>query len=757
MQFDLHKLGWKSFEDLVACVLRETLGQTFQVFSDGVDGGRDGAFYGCWTSTGPADTMSGSFCVQCKHTSKAETKMSLSIIENELPKVKRLAATGLADAYLLFTNCSLSAETAAALEEEIRKAGAKQAKIFGAEWLNQSIATKPSLRRLVPRLYGLGDLTQIVTHQAYRQARGVLQSIAPDLECFVPTDAYRQCAHALKDHGFVMLIGDPASGKSMIANLLALSAADEWDLETLILNCPQDLDKKWNADEPKQFFWVDDAFGSNHCDFSRVQEWNQRLPELKAAIHLGARVVFTSRSYIFRAAQSRLNTHKFELLNDSRVTIEIENFSGLEKAMILYNHLKLGKQPATFKTRVKEFLPSVTLTPKFLPEIARRFSNPKFTSKLSTSRAGVSDFFNHPVEVMAEIVRGLASGEKAAVALVFASGGRLPIPLQDHDPHIAKTIASMQSSIGDVKAALSALDDSLLRKTSVSDTQHWQFRHPTIRDAFASDVASNPELVDIYLSGVSKERLIDEISCGDMGIEGVKLIVPPPLYERVLGIVAPKGQAAAVTKPVIAFLAERCSAGFLRMFFDGTAAIGLLEQHVVSANPFDITLMLLCRLNKEKLLPEDVRLKVIERIQRLAELHFSDCFVDGDFVGKLVSAEENAEFLAKQKDVIFSNADEILDEVEADWSVDDDAEDAFYYIRRLVERLQDENEIRYGEVDYDEAESVAATEFLAAIKSKVDGLKQRQSAAESYDELETEDAEPGALPSSRSIFDDVDE
>jgi hypothetical protein len=30
MQFDLHKLGWKSFEDLVACVLRETLGPTFQ-------------------------------------------------------------------------------------------------------------------------------------------------------------------------------------------------------------------------------------------------------------------------------------------------------------------------------------------------------------------------------------------------------------------------------------------------------------------------------------------------------------------------------------------------------------------------------------------------------------------------------------------------------------------------------------------------------------------------------------------------------
>lgn len=196
---------------------------------------------------------------------------------------------------------------------------------------------------------------------------------------------------------------------------------------------------------------------------------------------------------------------------------------------------------------------------------------------------------------------------------------------------------------------------------------------------------------------------------------------------------------------------------FLRLFFDENAVIELLVEHVVSANPFDVTLVLLSRLNKERLLPEDTRVRVVERIRHLAELNFSDCFVDRDFVGKLVSAEENAELLARQKDVIYLNTDEILDEAEAGWSVDEDAEDAFYYIRRLVERFQEENEITFGAAEYSEAESVAATEFLAAIKSKVDLLKQRQSVAESYDELETEEAEPGALPSSRSIFDDVDE
>lgn len=50
IKFDLHKLGWKAFEDLVGTVLRNTMGQSVQVFSDGADGGRDGAFLG--TDTG---------------------------------------------------------------------------------------------------------------------------------------------------------------------------------------------------------------------------------------------------------------------------------------------------------------------------------------------------------------------------------------------------------------------------------------------------------------------------------------------------------------------------------------------------------------------------------------------------------------------------------------------------------------------------------------------------------------------------------
>src|SRR5882724_4265041 len=73
--FALHTLGWKSFQDLIASVGSEILGQTFQVFLPSKDAGRDGAFYGKWEPKAN-ECLSGSFVVQCKFTSKANASLS---------------------------------------------------------------------------------------------------------------------------------------------------------------------------------------------------------------------------------------------------------------------------------------------------------------------------------------------------------------------------------------------------------------------------------------------------------------------------------------------------------------------------------------------------------------------------------------------------------------------------------------------------------------------------------------------------------
>jgi hypothetical protein len=67
--FRLEELGWKAFQDLCGTILREVLGQTVQVFSQGADAGRDGAFHTDWRVRNAEDSFSlgGAAVIQCKH------------------------------------------------------------------------------------------------------------------------------------------------------------------------------------------------------------------------------------------------------------------------------------------------------------------------------------------------------------------------------------------------------------------------------------------------------------------------------------------------------------------------------------------------------------------------------------------------------------------------------------------------------------------------------------------------------------------
>jgi hypothetical protein len=160
--------------------------------------------------------------------------LRLSDVHDEIAKAERLAAKGLAANYFLFTSARLTGVS----DEKIRDAfeaipGIRHFAAYGSERISQFIRESPRLRMLVPRVYGLGDLSQILDERAYAQAREILSALGDDLAKFVITGAYQRSARALVEHGFVLLLGEPACGKSTIAAALALGALDEWGCPTL--------------------------------------------------------------------------------------------------------------------------------------------------------------------------------------------------------------------------------------------------------------------------------------------------------------------------------------------------------------------------------------------------------------------------------------------------------------------------------------------------------------------------------------------
>jgi hypothetical protein len=107
VNFDLHSLGWKAFQDLCATILSEILGQTVQQFFDSHDGGRDGAFAGVWRHV-KEEAFSGPYTVQCKFTGKRDKQLAVNDLSDELAKAKRLASKGLVSTYLLLTNARVT-------------------------------------------------------------------------------------------------------------------------------------------------------------------------------------------------------------------------------------------------------------------------------------------------------------------------------------------------------------------------------------------------------------------------------------------------------------------------------------------------------------------------------------------------------------------------------------------------------------------------------------------------------------------------
>ena len=262
------------------------------------------------------------------------------------------------------------------------------------------------------------------------RARSILESMRDDLAKVVVTDAYRRSADAIDKHSFVLLIGEPASGKTTIASLLSMAALDQWNASILKLDDPSDVATHWNPDEPSQFFWLDDAFGVTQYEESLVRRWNHVLPQIQPMLRSGAKIVMTSRDYIYNRARKYLKESAFPLLEESQVVIDVHDLSNEEKEQILYNHIRLGNQARSFRTEIKPYLHDVASHSRFIPEIARRLGNRFFTKDLLVEASSISHFVEKREQLLQEVVHGLDTDSSAALALIYMRSGRLESPIQ---------------------------------------------------------------------------------------------------------------------------------------------------------------------------------------------------------------------------------------------------------------------------------------------------------------------------------------
>ncbi|MBB6144110.1 hypothetical protein HNQ77_002062 [Silvibacterium bohemicum] len=619
--YDLHILGWHSFQQLCLTITREILGQTVESYLDSADAGKDGAFAGIWNPMN-GEALNGKFVIQCKFTGKQDKTLKPSDITDDVGKARKLVLAGRCDCYILMTNAGLSGTAAEDIGALFLQAGVKQFRVFGSTWICQQIRENKRLRMMVPRVYGLGDLSQILDERAYEQAKALLSSLKDDLAKVVLTGAYRRAADALNQHGFVLLIGEPAAGKTTIASMLSMGALDQWSASTLKLDTAEKVVEHWNPDEPSQFFWIDDAFGVTQYESFLVHGWNHALPMVRTMLRKGAKIVMTSRDYIYKRARNDLKEGAFPLLRESQVVIDVHDLTAEEKQQILYNHMKLGKQPREFRVAVKAYLPDIAAHPRFVPETARRLADPLFTRELDVSRYDLTDFVEKQEHFLQEVLRGLDKDSKAALALIYMRNDLLdsPVILEASE---REAIERLGSDLGGCIASLEALRGSLVQHTITEQNATWRFKHPTVGDAYSGILLESPELLGIYVHGSPVHKLLDQVTCGNVGLERA-VTLPKGLFSLVLKRLDDASADKEYKAPwlsewmgrgrILRFLASRCSRDFLQLYLEHhpetlqkVAEPGLF-LHAVSEVGLAI------RLHGFKLLPEHQRKRFVETV-----------------------------------------------------------------------------------------------------------------------------------------------
>ena len=521
-----------------------------------------------------------------------------------------------------------------------------------------------------------------------------------------------------------------------------MAAIDQWDCSTVKITEPAEIKQHWNPDEPTQFFWIDDAFGVGQYESTLALAWNHVFPHVSVAIRKGARIVMTSRDYIYNAARRDLKVSIFPLLDESQVVIDVHQLTLEEKRHILYNHLKLGDQSTSFLTSIKPFLEDVAHHRRFAPETARRLAHPLFTTGLAITKAGLMDFVERREHLLAEVLAGVDNHSRAALALIYMEGGELnsPIVLTEASE---EALARLGSDLGGSVKALEALNDSLVRYIRRDGDNYWIFKHPTIGDAFADLVLANPELMGIYLAGAPLDRLISQVTCGEVGIQNA-VVIPQSLFGTVLDRLL--DETTDLQFQIRGFLASRCDHTFLSRYVECDAQIlgNLRDPHTYVDRLLGIALY------TAGVLPEAIRKDFVDTlIENVVE--GEDTFLlEHPERRKILTSEEDKLFRTRVRAELIPDLRDVRRGWEETYSSTDDPTEQMGGFFELLDTLEKE----FSEDD--QVRQAVRKERERAIEWISERSEEAAENTPDYGDLDDGGAYSRSIVVDRSIFDDVD-
>ena len=505
------------FEELVRDLLQAELSIRFESFTSGPDGGVD-----LRHSAGTGAEQ----IVQCKQfASSGYSKLLSHLKATEIPKIQKLKPRR----YLLVTSVPMTPHRKKELLAILAPYCRAASDIYGKEDLNNLLGRHEEVERRHHKLWLSSEsvLRRVLQNRSFVQSELEREMMLRRVSLYVQTPAYDEALGILNQHHYCVISGIPGIGKTMLANMLALTYIETgYDLIVARSSVDEALDR-YSAQDP-QIIYYDDFLGRTSLGDRLGKNEDQSLHRLISATHRARnkRLILTTREYIL--AQGR---EQYELLNRAEIDVAkcilaLDGYTNDARARILYNHVY-------FSGMASGYVESILSERSYRRIIEHRNYNPRIVEWMTSSAAALAVPPEHyaaafvaslddPSEVWRHVFESQIGSGARYLLLLLATIPDMAA-LEDLELLWLTNFDQQGRAPGDAKLeylrALREVEGSLTSAESRGVHTGIEFHNPSIRDFMHRELARNQSICeDLLASAMFFEQIERLVRIGSQGI-----------------------------------------------------------------------------------------------------------------------------------------------------------------------------------------------------------------------------------------------
>lgn len=375
--YDFSTLNDKEFEQICKDLLNAQFNLGLQDFKGGKDKGID--------LRHSTSKNNNAIVVQAKQYIRSGYAQLKSTFKNkELKKVIDLKP----DRYIVATSLSLSAQEKDELKEILKPWVLNSNDILGQEDLNDFLSKNYDIEIKYFKLWfsSVNVFNAILNNAIEGRTKYLFEIIQKNIPYYVITKKFDEANKILQKEKLLLITGQPGIGKTTLAETLLMERAKNGVKIYKVENIREAEDVLSVNNDEKQLFYFDDFLGASYVEIINPQRTETQLTSFVERIKNTPNkyLILTTRTVLLNQA-----IEKYEKINNSKIAnnkfeIKLADYTKLEKAQILYNHL--------FFKDVKEELFESILNEKFYFNIIKHKNYTPRIIEFITDKSKINSF-----------------------------------------------------------------------------------------------------------------------------------------------------------------------------------------------------------------------------------------------------------------------------------------------------------------------------------------------------------------------------